>query len=158
MPGNDVLACWVRSQNVLPGQVGLPCLTQAEKTQHQSTWPCCMLLQHKPDPTPAYTTMLHVITTQARPNTSLHDHVIITTQARPSTSLHDHTACYCNTSPNFTQILHNCGPRSSFKLVIFTAYLSAANTQTIAVWHWSLSTAVCTVASHSCITIDNFCA
>ena len=87
MPGNDVLACWVRSQNVLPGQVGLPCLTQAEKTQHQSTWPCCMLLlPHKPDPAPAYMTILHVI---------------ITTQARPSTSLHDHAACYYNTSPNF---------------------------------------------------------
>ena len=45
-----------------------------------------LLLQHKPDPAPAYMTILHVI---------------ITTQARPSTSLHDHAACYYNTSPNF---------------------------------------------------------
>ena len=101
------------------------------QTQHQPAWPCCMLLQHKPDPAPTCMTMLHVITTQARPSTNLHDHaacyyntsqtqhqpawpccmllqhkpdpapaymtilhVIITTQARPSTSLHDHTACY----------------------------------------------------------------
>ena len=86
---------------------------------------------------------------------------------RPSTSLHDHAACYYyHTSQTqhqptwpYCMLLLQHKPklhRSSFKLVIFTAYLSAANTQTIAVWHWSLSTA-CTVASHSCVTVEKFC-
>ena len=60
--------CYYYNTSQTQHQPTQPCYYyHTSQTQHQPTWPYCMLLlQHKPDPAPAYMTMLHVITTQAQ--------------------------------------------------------------------------------------------